>query len=69
MTNIRQGLRDSELLRNFGDQQVNEIVDVMFPKSFAAGECIIREGEPGNELYVIEEGCCEVLQKVHFMHF
>lgn len=39
---------------------MGELVEVMYQKEFKKGEYIIREGEPGQHLYVIEDGKCEV---------
>ena len=33
---------------------MSELVEVMYQKEFKKGEYIIREGEPGSHLYVIE---------------
>lgn len=57
---IRQGLKENDFLNNLDQSQVRELIDVMFQKEFKKGEYIIREGEPGQNLYIIEEGRCEV---------
>lgn len=59
---IRQGLKDNDFLKNLDPSQVRELVDVMFQKEFKKGEYIIREGDPGQNLYIIEEGKCEVIK-------
>ena len=51
---IRQGLKENDFLTNLDPSQVRELVDVMFQKEFKKGEYIIREGDPGQNLYVIE---------------
>jgi len=47
-------LKDNDFLTNLEAQQVAELVEVMYQKEFKKGEYIIREGEPGSHLYVIE---------------
>lgn len=51
---IRLAIKDNDFLTNLESQQVSELVEVMFQKEFKKGEYIIREGEPGSHLYVIE---------------
>ncbi|XP_066927301.1 cGMP-dependent protein kinase 1-like [Clytia hemisphaerica] len=57
---IRAAIKDNDFLKNLESQQVSELVEVMYQKEFKKGEYIIREGEPGSHLYVIEDGQCEV---------
>jgi cGMP-dependent protein kinase len=45
-----------------GDQ-ISALAACMFPKSFPAGAVVIREGEEGNELYIIESGSLEVFNE------
>ena len=40
---------------------MDEIVDVMLPKSFNTGEALMRQGEDGDLFYIIEEGSCDIL--------
>lgn len=65
---IRQGLKENDFLTNLDPSQVRELVDVMFQKEYKKGEYIIREGEPGQNLYVIEEGRCEVIKDGKVVH-
>jgi hypothetical protein len=46
---IRSALADNDFLGNLDRGQVQDIVDFMFPQTFAQGEFVIREGEPGKE--------------------
>lgn len=57
---IRGAIKDNDFLTNLEASQMGEMVEVMYQKDFKKGEYIIREGEPGQHLYVIEEGRCEV---------
>eukprot|EP00066_Takifugu_rubripes_P029407 XP_011618673.1 PREDICTED: cGMP-dependent protein kinase 2-like [Takifugu rubripes] len=38
------------------------MVDCMFENVYTEGQLVIREGEPGNYLYVLSEGLLEVIQ-------
>lgn len=40
--------------------QIDEITNCMYPVDYAKGLCIIKEGDIGSALYVIEEGTLEV---------
>lgn len=39
------------------------MADALEPVSFEDGETIVRQGEPGNDFYIIVEGCATVMQK------
>merc|ERR1711962_1492976 len=65
---IRAGLKENDFLTNLDPSQVRELVDVMFQKEFKKGEYIIREGDPGQNLYVIEEGRCEGIKDGKVVH-
>ena len=41
-----------------------KIIDGLEPVKFKKGEAIIKEGDNGEEFYIIEKGKCEVL-KLH----
>ena len=51
---IRAAIKDNDFLTNLETLQVRELVDVMYEQSFKKGDYIVREGEPGQHLYVIE---------------
>lgn len=42
--------------------QIEELVDAMYQKDFKKGEYIIKEGEFGHTMFVIEEGACELIK-------
>ena len=64
---IREAIKDNDFLTYLEASQVKELVDVMYSKEFKKGEYIIREGEPGQHLYVIE-GMGYIL-KLHWRSF
>lgn len=39
------------------------VADALEPVSFEDSETIVRQGEPGNDFYIIVEGCATVLQQ------
>lgn len=39
------------------------VADALEPVSFDDGETIVKQGEPGNDFYIIVEGCATVLQQ------
>ena len=44
-----------------------EIVDVMYPMEYAKGSLIIKEGDIGSIMYVMEEGKVEVSREGKFL--
>ncbi|XP_046999212.1 cAMP-dependent protein kinase type II regulatory subunit isoform X1 [Schistocerca americana] len=56
----RQRLADSVkhilLFRSLDKEQMQDVLDAMFEKKVAAGEYIIRQGDDGDNFYVIESG-------------
>ena len=47
---------DTAFMKNLEMSQINEIVNVMVPMEYAKNSQIIREGEAGTLVYVMEEG-------------
>ena len=47
---------DNDFMKNLEMSQINEIVNVMVPMEYAKNSQIIREGEAGTLVYVMEEG-------------
>ena len=41
-------------MKNLDDAQIAEIVDCMYPVDYAAGSLIIKEGDVGSIVYVME---------------
>lgn len=39
------------------------VADALETVSFEEGETIVKQGEPGNDFYIIVEGCATVLQQ------
>ena len=48
---------DNDFMKNFEATQVTEIVDCMYPIEYAKGALIIKEGDVGSIVYVMEGVC------------
>ncbi len=56
-------LRTHSIFGGIPDSELEKIRDLLTVKHFPAGSDIIREGEPGGDLYLIWQGSVEVLKK------
>ena len=61
---IKQALHKHYLFESISDKDLDYVIGAMSRELFATGEVLIKEGELGEKFYVIEEGRCNVLQKV-----
>ncbi|MES1909201.1 MAG: hypothetical protein MHM6MM_001983 [Cercozoa sp. M6MM] len=57
---IAQAVRENVLFSNLDSTQLARIVDEMYRKEVPAGSTIIRQGEPGDNFYVVERGEFEI---------
>ena len=53
-TLIRQAILDNDFLQKLEDAQIREIVDCMYPVTFHKDSIIIKEGDVGSILYVLQ---------------
>ncbi|XP_076457818.1 cGMP-dependent protein kinase 1-like isoform X2 [Babylonia areolata] len=60
---IKDAILDNDFLKNLDPTQVREMVDCMYPRSVNRGHFIIKEGEPGQHVYVAADGELEVLKE------
>ena len=51
-------LRTVGVLREFNDRELHVVKSLTSLWAFDAGECILREGEPGSALCIVEDGAC-----------
>lgn len=51
---IKAAILDNDFMKNLELTQIREIVDCMYPVTFSAGSTIIREGDVGSIVYVME---------------
>jgi MFS family permease len=58
---VRMFLRGVPMLAGLPRPLLDELASLFEPGSFPAGERIVREGEPGDQLYIIRKGEVEVM--------
>lgn len=51
---IKAAILDNDFMKNLERTQIREIVDCMYPISFPAGSIIIKEGDVGSTVFVME---------------
>ncbi len=59
---ICEFLRPIDLFKTLTPRQLTDVAEHMTKRHFAAGETIIREGEPGEEFFLISDGEVEVIR-------
>jgi len=64
---IRGAIMDNDFMKNLETSQIKEIVDIMYPMEYAKGSLIIKEGDIGSIMYVMEEGKVEVSREGKFL--
>ena len=52
---------DNDFMKNLESAQIKEIVDCMYPMEYAKGSLIIKEGDVGSIVYVMEGEIYEFL--------
>lgn len=53
---IKKRLYQTFMFMNLDDKGLQEVINAMDSKKAAAKEFVIKEGEPGEELYIVEAG-------------
>ncbi|XP_031426573.1 cGMP-dependent protein kinase 2 [Clupea harengus] len=59
---ITDSLNKNLYLRKLEAQQIRDMVECMYERSFQQGDYAIKQGEPGNHLFVLADGSLEVYQ-------
>ena len=62
---ICEFLRPIDLFKTLTPRQLTDVAEEMTKRHFSAGEIIIREGEPGEEFFLISEGEVDVIRAEH----
>jgi putative ABC transport system ATP-binding protein len=62
---ICEFLRAVDLFRALTPIQLTDVAEKMTKRRFAAGETVIREGEPGEEFFLISDGEVDVVRADH----
>ncbi|XP_062431078.1 cGMP-dependent protein kinase 2 isoform X2 [Rhea pennata] len=60
---IMDALNKNQFLKRLEPQQIRDMVECMYERTYQQGSYIIRQGEPGNHIFVLEEGNLEVFQQ------
>lgn len=56
-------LKSVELFEGLSEAELDSVLDICHQRSFEAGDLITEQGQPGDELYVIQDGFVEVLRQ------
>ncbi|XP_063103272.1 cGMP-dependent protein kinase 2 isoform X2 [Cavia porcellus] len=59
---ITDALNRNQFLKRLDPQQIKDMVECMYGRSYQQGSYIIKQGEPGNHIFVLAEGQLEVSQ-------
>ncbi|MGC2203127.1 MAG: ATP-binding cassette domain-containing protein [Stellaceae bacterium] len=62
---ICEFLRPIDLFKALTPRQLTDVAENMTKRHYAAGDTIIREGEPGEEFFLISEGEVEIIRADH----
>ena len=62
---ICEFLRPIELFKSLTPRQLTDVAEHMKKRHYPAGETIIREGEPGEEFFLVSDGEVEVIRADH----
>ncbi|XP_047464976.1 cGMP-dependent protein kinase 1 [Mugil cephalus] len=60
---IKDAILDNDFMKNLQLSQIQEIVDCMYPVDYGMDACIIKEGDVGSLVFVMEEGKVEVTKE------
>ncbi|XP_061563683.1 cGMP-dependent protein kinase 1 [Cololabis saira] len=60
---IKDAILDNDFMKNLQPSQIHEVVDCMYPVHYGKDACIIREGDVGSLVFVMEEGKVEVTKE------
>ncbi|CRK99933.1 CLUMA_CG013232, isoform B [Clunio marinus] len=61
---IKSAILDNDFMKNLDITQIKEIVDCMYPVEYAAGSLIIKEGDVGSIVYVMEGRYQDQLEQI-----
>ncbi|KAL7982146.1 hypothetical protein Chor_001203 [Crotalus horridus] len=64
---ITDALSRNQFLKRLDLQQIRDMVECMYGRTYQQGNYIIKQGEPGNHIFVLAEGRLEVYQHNKFL--
>ncbi|XP_045036539.1 cGMP-dependent protein kinase, isozyme 2 forms cD4/T1/T3A/T3B isoform X2 [Daphnia magna] len=64
---IKAAILGNDFMKNLELAQIREIVDCMYPVDYPRGSLIIKEGDVGSIMYVMEEGKVEVSREGKYL--
>ncbi|KAM8940242.1 cGMP-dependent protein kinase 2 isoform 2-T2 [Pelodytes ibericus] len=66
---ITDALNKNQFLKRLDPHQIRDMVECMYEKTYAQGDYIIKQGEPGSHIFVLAEGKTEVFQQNKLLTF
>lgn len=60
MASLSKTVEKNVLFQHLDDSQRTDVFNAMFPVHHKAGEFIMRQGDEGDNFYIIDEGTVEV---------
>ncbi|XP_066488175.1 cGMP-dependent protein kinase 2 isoform X4 [Tiliqua scincoides] len=60
---LTDALSRNQFLKRLDPQQIRDMVECMYGRTYQQGSYIIKQGEPGNHIFVLAEGRLEVFQQ------
>ncbi|XP_075903192.1 cGMP-dependent protein kinase 2 [Nelusetta ayraudi] len=59
---LTDGLNKNQYLKRLELQQIKDMVECMYERTYLQGEYVVKQGEPGNHLFVLADGKLDVFQ-------
>lgn len=59
---ITDALNKNQFLKRLEPHQIRDMVECMYERSFQQGSYVIRQGEPGNHIFVLKGEYCLLMQ-------
>ncbi|CAL8344290.1 unnamed protein product [Lota lota] len=59
---LTEALNKNEYLKRLEVQQIRDMVECMYQRSFQQGEFVLQQGQPGHHLFVLADGRLDVVQ-------
>ncbi|XP_013875128.1 cGMP-dependent protein kinase 2 isoform X1 [Austrofundulus limnaeus] len=60
---LTDALNKNQYLKRLEQQQIKDMVECMYERTYQQGEYVIQQGEPGNHLFILAEGKLDVFQQ------